>query len=142
MAQVNQDALKTLKQTSALQQVNQGKRRTLSIPLNYTHIDETFVGDVVVHHPSMMEKLQVGVTRAQLLGGVVPLDTMTDNLSQIIATLDVVIDSKPGWFDIFSDTVEYEILEDVYVQYMNWVNAFRNNTRRDTDKGTSEDKQG
>jgi hypothetical protein len=142
MANTKPEVLKTLTSERTLQKVNQGKRRTLVIPLDFSEIDEKFVGKYQVHHPSQMERLQVGVIKSQLLGGIVPLDTMTDNIATIIATLDVVTDEKPDWFDVYDDEFDYDIMEAVFMEYMEWVNSFRKGTGKDTDKGTSENKQG
>jgi hypothetical protein len=142
MAEIQPHVLKTLRPDETLQKVNQGKRRTYTFQVDFHEYNPKFVGSFVVHHPSQMERLQVGVIKAQLLGGVVPLDTMTDNIAQIISTLDVVIDSKPAWFDVFDDELDYDILEAVYLEYINWVNTFRRRTEAESDKGNSEKSEG
>jgi hypothetical protein len=141
MAEIKPEVLKTLRPEDTLQKINQGKRRTYTFKVDFSEIDERFVGTFTVHHPSQMERLQVGVLKAQLLGGVVPLDTMTDNIATIVATLDVVLDEKPDWFDVFDDRLDYEILEAVYIEYINWVNSFRKRTRAESNKGNSENSE-
>jgi hypothetical protein len=142
MSEIQPQVLKTLRPDAVLQKINQGNRRTHTFNVDYQEIDKKFVGSFTVIHPSQMERLQVGVIKSQLLGGVVPLDTMTDNIAQIIATLDVVVKSKPEWFNVFDDKLEYEILEAVYIEYIDWVNSFRRRVETDTDKGNSEKSEG
>lgn len=138
MAEMQPQLLKTLRPQSTLQKVNQGKKRTHTFAIDYHEINPNFVGEFTVHHPSQMERLQVGIIQSQLLGGVIPVDTMTDNISRIISTLEVVLDKKPDWFDVFSDELEYEVMEAVYIEYINWVNSFRRRAEEESNKGNSE----
>ena len=141
MADIKPEVLKTLRSEDTLLKIKQGKRRTHTFKVDFSEINEKFVGTFTVHHPSQMERLQVGVLKAQLLGGVAPLDVMTDNIATIISTLDVVLDDKPDWFDVFDDELDYEILEAVYLEYINWVNSFRKGTGTESNKGTSENSE-
>lgn len=138
MAEIRPEVLKTLRPEETLQKINQGKRRTHSFALDYREYDESFTGSITVHYPSQMEKLQMGIIKTQLLGGIPPIDILTDNIASIVSTLEVVVDSKPSWFDPFSDTLEYEILESVYVEYLNWVNSFRKSSKPVNNEGDSE----
>ncbi len=138
MAEIQQNVLKTLSSETVLQKINQGKRRTHSFNVKFDDINPEFVGTVTVHHPSQMERLAIGVLKSQLLGGMPALDTMTDNLATIISTLDIVIDKKPEWFDAYSDELDYEVLEAIYVEYINWVNSFRKRPEPVADSGDSE----
>jgi len=139
MSDIQPQVLKTLRTDDVLQSINQGKRRTYTFKVDFSEISENFVGEFTVHHPSQMERLQVGVIKAQLLGGVQPLDVLTDNIAQIISTLDVVIDKKPDWFDPFSDDLDYEVLEAVYLEYMKWVDSFRLSNKPNRDDGDSKE---
>jgi hypothetical protein len=65
---------------------------------------------------------------------------MTDNIATIVSTLEVVLDAKPVWFDVFSDELEYDILEDVYFEYLKWVNSFRRRAEPSNDEGSSENR--
>jgi hypothetical protein len=141
MTEIKPEVLKTLRSEDTLLKIKQGKRRTHTFKVDFSEINEKFVGTFTVHHPSQMERLQVGVLKAQLLGGVAPLDVMTDNIATIISTLDVVLDDKPDWFDVFDDELDYEILEAVYLEYINWVNSFRKGTGTESNKGTSENSE-
>jgi len=139
MTVVQPDVLRTLR-SNTLQKVNQGKGRTHSINVDYSDINERFVGRFVVHHPSQMEVLQIGTLKSALLGGNLSVDVLTDNIATVISTLDVVLSEFPEWFDVFDPDVEYEIMEDVFLQYLSWRDSFR---RRPTDSeppGNSENK--
>lgn len=122
---IKPELIKTLRSKN-LNDINKGKLRTKSVNLDFTDIDPTFVGNVVFHYPSQMERMSIGVQRAQLLGGNIDVDVQTGNLAHIIATLDNVMDSKPDWFDVYSPQLEYEILEAVYDEYAEWERNFRN----------------
>lgn len=140
MSEIRPEVLKTLRADTALQGINQGTKRTHSFNAEFTEYDESFVlGRFVMHHPSAMERLQIGVTKSQLLGGIVPLDVMTDNLATIISTLDIVIDEKPNWFNVYDSRVDYDILESVYKEYIEWSNSFRPNVDRKSNVGDSTD---
>lgn len=140
MANVEPEVLKTLR-SSALGKVNQGKRRTYSFYAEFTDIDSKFKrGKFVVHYPSVFERMQIGVTKAALLGGGgLSVDVLTDNIAHIIATLDNVVDEHPDWFDVGDEDLEYDILEAVFTEYQNWVNQFRTGTQQPDTSGDSED---
>ena len=139
MAGVQGQPLNTLNSERMLQKINQGKRRTHRIDVDFRELNEDFIGTIVVHHPSQMDRLKAGVLKSHLLGGIEAVDTLTDNIASIISTLDVVIDSKPDWFDVYDDILEYEVMEKVYVEYLTWVNSFRNRAKADAPKGDSEE---
>jgi hypothetical protein len=86
-----------------------------------------------------MENMQRGIIKSSLLGGIPAIDVPTDNLATVISTLEVVIDKKPDWFDPFSEEIDYEILEEVYLEYINWSNSFRRSNRKDKPTGDSQD---
>lgn len=118
------EPLKTLRSRN-LAEVNKGKRRTHTFRVDFTDINPDFVGTLTVHHPTQLERIQIGITKANLLGGLTNVDVMTDNIAHVISTLDVVLDDKPQWFDIDSDELDYEILESVFLEYVEWMNSFR-----------------
>lgn len=139
MANIKPEVLKTLR-LDTLQKINQGNRRTHTFQVDFSEVNENFVGSFTVHHPSQMERMYVGSIKSQLLGGNLQVDLMTDNIATIVATLDVVIDSKPEWFNPYSSEIDYDILEAVFLEYTGWLNSFR---KRPTDikpKGDSTDK--
>ena len=143
MAEIKPEVLKTLRVESTLQKINQGKRRTHRFDVDFSEYNEKFVGKFQLHHPSNMERLNMGVVKSQLLGGNFNVDIMTDNIATIISTLDCVIDEKPDWFDVYDDELDYDIIEEVYKEYINWKSSFRkrdikpNNETNSTD-GESE----
>lgn len=121
---LNDRSLKTLRLEN-LQKINLGNRRVKSISVDFSHINPKFVGTFVVHHPSQIENIEIGVIRAELLNGNLNVDEMTDNLVTSISSLEVVLDSYPEWYNPFDPELDYEILEHLFVEYIKWVNSFR-----------------
>lgn len=107
-----------------LANINMGNQRKHTIPVDFSSVEETFVGSVVVHYPSQIERLRIGVLKSSMLGGV-EVDVPTNNIAHIMSTLDVVIDSKPEWLDVNDPRIEYEMLEHIYLQYHEWCDTFR-----------------
>lgn len=101
-----------------------GNKRTHNIVVDFSEINEEFVGNVVVHYPSQIERMRIGVLKAELLGGV-EVDVHTNNLAHILSTLDVVVDTKPEWLNASDPSLEYEIFEKIYLEYNDWCNTFR-----------------
>ena len=69
-----------------------------------------------------------------------PVDVFTGNIAHISATLDTVLDSKPTWFDIENPELDYEILEAVYMEYLNWADTFRKPSKSTGDEEHSSDR--
>jgi hypothetical protein len=123
--------------------VNQGVKRTHSFDVDFTEqYGEKFKGRFTVHHPSQMERMRIGILQSQLTGGYAPMDDRTDNLVLMIATLDTVLDTKPAWFDVTSDDVEYEMILEVFLEYRKWMDSFRKPTKPVDNTGTSEHTEG
>ena len=139
MSNIKPEVLKTLRMDS-LNAITQGKKRTHTFEVDFSEIDPKFVGKFTVHHPSQMERMQVGATKSALLGGNLVVDTMTDNIATIVSTLDVVLDDAPDWFNPFSDDLDYNIMEAVFLEYTTWLNSFRRKDKSVTDDGDSKDK--
>jgi len=117
------------------QQIIQGKTRTKTEQISFTHIDESYSGSFTFHHPSLIERMNIGVLKSQFLQGLEGrVDVLTDNIAHMSATLDVVLDDAPEWFKIGA-LYEYEVLEGVYDKYTEWLNSFRKPSGRNTDKG-------
>ena len=87
-----------------------------------------------------MERLNIGRISSVLRGGDDSLDTRSYNIATIIATLEVLLDEKPEWFDVFDPEIEYEILEEIYAQYLNFLATFRNRAKGSEPTGDSENK--
>lgn len=121
-------------------QVNQGKRRTHSKHMSFTDIDESYVGTFKFHHPTLIERMQIGVIKTQLLQGMEGVvDVLTDNIAHMTATLEVVLDEAPEWFKM--DAIyDYQILDAVYEEYIQWYNSFRERNKGSNDEGDSQRK--
>lgn len=136
MSNIKSEVLKTLR-SEALAKINLGKKRIHSFLVDYTDIDPEFTGKITVHYPSQIERMQIGVIRSTLLGGNLDVDTVTFNIAHITATLEVVLDGKPDWFDISNPYLEYEILLAVYDEYDKWVSSFRKPAKTEPITGDS-----
>lgn len=136
----NGEVLRTMR-LDTLNKINQGNTRTLSIPVDFsTEEHPNFKGVVVVKHPSQMETIRIGQVRAQLLGGL-PVDTHTDNIAYIIATLDTITVEAPEWFNAYSPDIDYDMLEYVFIEYSNWVESFRKGSRGEQHISDSESRE-
>lgn len=138
----SKEVLKTLR-SRALNDIRQGNKQTHSFRVDYSEINEDFVGIFEVHRPSIMEQMQMGVVKTQLLGGVTDVDVFTDNIAIMISTLDTILDKSPSWFNPWDDQLSYEILESVYTEYQEWYSNFRkkpteSGVRRDSEDGRSD----
>jgi hypothetical protein len=134
---LNDRSLKILRLEN-LQKINMGNRRTKVISADFSHIDKSFVGSFVVHYASQMENIEMGVVRAELLMGNQNVDQWTDNIVTSLSTLEIVLDSYPEWFNPYDPKIEYEILEYLYVEYIEWVNSFRRQREDSRNTGDSE----
>lgn len=134
---LNDRSLKLLRLEN-LQKINMGNRRTKSIQADFSHIDPSFVGTFVVHYASQMENIEIGVVRAELLMGNQNVDQWTDNIVTSLSTLEIVLDNYPDWFNPYDPKIEYEILEFLYVEYIEWVNSFRRQREASGTTGDSE----
>lgn len=113
---------------STLSNVNMGNKRTHTIEVDFSDVEESFVGKIVVHYPSQIEKMQIGVTKANFLGGV-EVDVTTNNIAHILATLNTVVDHKPDWFSPDDPRIDYSMLEEVYMEYIKWHDTFRRKSK-------------
>jgi hypothetical protein len=97
-----------------------------------------FQGHFKVKHPSLLDQMEIGVRRAKYLNGasIESLDTVTDNISYITATLSVVVKEAPTWFNI-ATLDSYEVLWEIYTKYKAWNDTFRRTNATSTDAGGS-----
>jgi hypothetical protein len=116
--------------------IQQGKGRTKDFDINLTEIDEKYVGRFKVHHPSIIDKMNIGVLKTKMLQGLA-VDVVTDNIAHMTATLTFVLDDFPEWFKV-NEIYDYEVLEAVYDEYAEWYNSFRKPSGNADDKGDSE----
>lgn len=118
--------------------IQQGRRRTHTVEIDLSHIDPEYVGTFKFHHPSLMEKVEIGTIKASLLKGLPQgsVDIVADNIAHMTATLQVVLDSYPQWFELdINKMYEYEILDEVYEEYAQWYDSFRKPNPKSDDQG-------
>jgi hypothetical protein len=73
-----------------------------------------------------MDKIQIGITKTALTGGMeITSDVIAQNLVTIISTLDVVVTERPEWFNPNDPDLPYEVMEAVFLEYLNWQDTFR-----------------
>lgn len=120
------------------QQVQAGKKRIHVADIDLTHIDPEYIGKFKFHHPTVLERMQIGVLKSQLLQGMEGrVDVLTDNIAHMSATLEVVIDSAPDWFNV-NNIYDYEVLDAVYEEYIKWYNSFRTRNQQSDNEGDSQ----
>jgi len=123
------------------QGILQGTNRKHTKQFNFSEYDARFVGTFVYKHPSVLDRMQIGVNKAKMLQGLQgQTDVLTDNIAHMAATLGVVLTEYPEWFNL-ADVSEYEVLEQVYDEYTGWVNSFRKVTNSNDDAGDSKGAQ-
>ena len=113
-----------------------GKNRTHEKTFNFIDINPDYVGKFKFHHPSLVDRMNIGVLKSQMLQGLPMVDVMTDNIAHMTSTLTFVLDEFPEWFKM-NEIYEYEILEQVYDEYTEWVNSFRKPANTPKDEGDS-----
>lgn len=116
----------------------QGKERKHEVVIDLSKYNPEYVGKFVFHHPTLFERMRVGVLKSQLLSGTEgQVDVITDNIAHMAATLQIVVDDSPKWFDI-NYIFDYEVLDEVYNEYFNWYNSFRTASAQ---QGNSQDSE-
>lgn len=104
-----------------------GNKRVLEVELDFTEFDDSYKGKFVFHHPTLQDRMNIGIIKSQLLNGMEgKTDVVTDNIAFMTAVLSVVTDQAPAWFKI-NELYDYEVLNTVYETYNEWVNTFRRN---------------
>jgi len=123
------------------QKIIQGSNRKHTKQFNFSEYDSRFVGTFVYKHPSVLDRMQIGVNKAKMLQGLQgQVDVLTDNIAHMGATLGVVLTEYPEWFNL-ADVSEYEVLEQVYDEYTEWVNSFRKPANANDDAGDNQGAQ-
>jgi hypothetical protein len=135
----NPEVLKKLRMNSAVGQIMKGNALTHVYQADFSDFNPTFVGTFVFHKPSVMEQMDIGVVKAQLLDGMTVVDRMSDNIATMVATLDIVIDEAPQWFNPYTGDLDYDIVEDVYLNFMEWLSSFRRRSTGVADGGDSKE---
>lgn len=117
--------------------IAQGKGRILEEIIDFTDIEAGLKGTFKFHHPTVFDRLQIGITKTQLLQGFEgSVDVITDNIAHMTATLTYVLDESPEWFKI-NEIYDYEILDRVYETYNTWYRSFRTGSTETNDSGDS-----
>lgn len=114
------------------QQILMGKQRTLTETISFPEIDKAYTGSFKFHHPTLIERMNIGVLKAKMLDGLEGrVDVYTDNIAHMTASLEHVLDEAPEWF-YEQGLIEYEILEGVFDVYIKWYNSFRERGTKQT----------
>lgn len=104
-------------------QLMAGKEYTYEFDVEYTNPQgKTFRGTFSVHRPTIGEKIKIGVLDSKIRGGA-EVDVYTQNLSYMLATLMVVVDESPKWFQP-GKVYEFDLLAAVFKPYIEWENNF------------------
>jgi len=100
-----------------------------SFIVNYTNAQgQDFSGTFVVHRPTLGETMRIGVKAAQDLGGMSNVDIVSSMVAQMIATLEIVIDTHPEWWKP-RELRELEVLQIVYEKYTDYLREFQTSTK-------------
>jgi hypothetical protein len=116
--------------------IAEGSNRTKDFSIDLSDIDPKYVGKFKVHHPTVIDKMNIGVMKTKMLQNL-QVDIITDNIAHMTATLTFVLDVFPDWFKV-NEIYDYEVLEAVYDEYAEWYNSFRKPSANADDKGNSE----
>ena len=91
-------------------------------------------GIFVAGIPTISQRIQIGVLRAKMLGGVASqsVDNFTDDLAYMVSYLQVVIKKYPSWWTIeqMDDVVA---IREMFTQVTDWVNSFQRKNTKHTD---------
>jgi len=85
---------------------------------------EEFSGSFTIHRPTIGERITIGVLEAQRLIGLSNVDLYTGGLAHMVATLETVVDDAPIWWKP-QDLRDVEVIQEVYTQYINFLNTFQ-----------------
>jgi len=124
-------------------QIQMGKGKTLTTQIDLSNLGEgyeKFIGKFTFHYPTLMERMRIGVIKANFLGNTPAgtVDMLTDNIAHMTATLSVVVDNAPDWFKL--DFLEdYDVLESIYDKYFEWYSSFRNKSAGSDNQGDSQE---
>ncbi|MCM1216795.1 MAG: hypothetical protein NC548_20030 [Lachnospiraceae bacterium] len=92
-------------------------------------------GTFVARLPSVMDRVTIGVRRAQMLGAapattvnngassISAVDPFTDDLAFMIAFLDVLLVKRPKWF-VWEALDEVQDVREMFTEVSQWANSF------------------
>lgn len=123
------------KATGALLDASQREMR-FTQKVNVGGIDKT--GIFVAGIPTISQRIQIGVTRAKMLGGVAnqSVDNFTDDLAFMVAYLQVVIKEYPSWWEI-ENMDDVIAIREMFTKVSDWVNSFQRKNKKHTDATNS-----
>lgn len=119
------------KATGALLDASQRELKfTQKVNVNGFNKTGTFVAGI----PTIAQRIQIGVIRARMLGGVASqsIDNFTDDLAFMTAYLQVVIKKHPSWW-VIEEMDDVVALREMFTQVTNWVNSFQRKDTKHTD---------
>jgi len=92
---------------------------------------DTKLGKIKVQTPSLKKKLEIERRRSMYAGGLAVISQTGAELSDLFATLDVVMiecplkkDSDSGTWD-YDDVFDEDALRDAYTKAVEWLDSFR-----------------
>lgn len=92
-------------------------------------------GTFIARLPSVMDRVTIGVRRAQMLGGapattvnngassISAVDPFTDDLAFMISFLDVLLEKRPKWF-IWDALDDVQDVREMFTEVSQWANSF------------------
>ena len=121
--------------TGALLDASQRELKfTQKVNVNGFNKTGTFIAGI----PTIAQRIQIGVIRARMLGGVASqsVDNFTDDLAFMVAYLQVVIKKHPSWWAI-EDMDDVVAIREMFTQVTDWVNSFQRKDTKHTDAADS-----
>lgn len=118
-----------------MEQVTSAELRQLKFKRTITVEGYHKTGTFVARLPSVMDRVTIGVRRAQMLGGapattvnngvssISTVDPFTDDLAFMISFLDVLLVKRPKWF-IWEALDEVQDVRDMFTEVSKWANSF------------------
>lgn len=119
--------------------------RKNTFELNAKIQNEEVVGTFVSHYPSVMDRIKIETKLARILEGVDLSNMQIDAYyaARAVCYLDVVLESKPLWFDV-NKLESYDYILEVYNKCIEFENSFRQedegNKSEDGSIGSSDEK--
>ncbi|BAK52962.1 tail assembly chaperone [Bacillus phage SP-10] len=113
-----------------------GTGRQLTKDLDFTEFDPKYTGRFIFKHPTVLDQMNIDVLKTQMLQGFETPSIIADNIAHMSSTLTVVLVEAPEWFKI-NEIYDYEILDRVYEEYLQWYRTFRRKDRQGNTQGDS-----
>jgi hypothetical protein len=102
------------------------EERTMSFDATLSVYGQSKTGRFTFKYPSITERIRIGTLRAQMLDGAEEksLDTMTSDLTYIVAFLRVTAVKTPDWFDL-TEIDDVVGIRKIFNEVQVWVSNFR-----------------